>query len=291
MANDNGNSEWFRSTDDTRSGVALLSHDVVGGVLKPIEYSAINGRAIFEGDIMISTVDEMETLVSRIQTPIENIPVSGIPVRDLALAGPEPMPAAIGISSINGKFRWKDGIVPYEVDAGLPDPTRVEKAIAHWKSKTPFKFEKRDPTKANHKNYLRFEAQDGCWSQVGMRGGKQVISLHEDCGLGAAIHEIGHAIGLWHEQSREDRAKYIRIRWENIKTNREHNFNQHIVDGDDLGVYDYESIMHYSSMAFSKNQQVTIETLKPGGDKIGQREGLSAGDVSGVKAMYPTLAW
>ena len=48
------------------------------------------------------------------------------------------MPAAVsGISSVDGKFRWKNGIVPFEVDADLPDPKRVADAIAHWRSKAP----------------------------------------------------------------------------------------------------------------------------------------------------------
>jgi hypothetical protein len=97
---------------------------------------------------------------------------------------------------------------------------------------------------------------------------------------------MGHAVGLWHEQSREDRDKYVKILWENMDSSKSYNFSQMIFNGDDISVYDYGSVMHYPATAFSKNGKYTIETI-PAGIAIGQRSALSARDIAAVRAMYP----
>ena len=59
-----------------------------------------------------------------------------------------------------------------------------------------------------------------CFSGVGRTfwsDSPNVISLGYNCmTVGIIMHEILHALGFWHEQSRTDRDNYVEILWENI---------------------------------------------------------------------------
>lgn len=71
---------------------------------------------------------------------------------------------------------------------------------------------------------------------------------------GVIIHELMHSVGFFHEQSRTDRDQYIEIRWENVESGMEYNFEKFSANEiDPLNTqYDYGSIMHYGQDAFSK---------------------------------------
>ncbi len=267
-----------KSSDDSGVGEQrtgpIAGTAIIGGATfdrKAVQYAEIDGLAVFEGDIVLGSVEEFEQ-------------------QGMRLAGGEggPVLASIGISG--PQFRWPNGVVPYEIDPSMPNQQRVTDAIAHWEAVTPLRFPLR--SSGSFDDWIRFQGGSGCSSQVGRRGNQQVITLGGGCTTGNAIHEIGHAVGLWHEQSREDRDTFIRIVWENIDPAFQHNFLQHISDGDDLGAYDYGSIMHYPPNAFSMNGQDTIIPLQALGPGVvmGQRDGLSPGDIAGVLAMYPNLA-
>jgi len=258
---------------EQRSG-PIAGTALVGGTTfrrKALQFADVDGVAIFEGDIVLGSTEQMRSADAGFGGPLESVGI---------------------IPGANNQNRWPNGRVPYEIDAAMANQQRITDAIAHWEQNTPIRFTLRDAANASQfPDFVHFQDGGGCSSMVGRRGGQQPITLGGGCGTGNAIHEIGHTVGLWHEQSREDRDSFVRIEWVNIDPALSHNFDQHISDGDDLGAYDFGSIMHYPPTAFSVNGQPTIVPLQqvPPGVTMGQRNGLSAGDIAGVLAMYPQL--
>ncbi|WP_205525542.1 M12 family metallopeptidase [Pyxidicoccus trucidator] len=240
------------------------------GKLVPVKYAEVDGLAILEGDMVLGTVEEMEARARAVEAR-GGLDVPGVQAQGVAITG--------------ANFRWPDSQVPYSIDPALPNQARITNAINHWQQRTHLRFVQRTVLNAAlYPNYIHFQSGNGCSANVGRIGGQQGVWMGDGCSTGNIIHEIGHALGLWHEQSREDRNAYVRIRYENILAGQAHNFDQQIANGDDIFAYDYGSIMHYPRTAFSSNGQPTVETL--GGQAIGQRDALSITDAASVARLY-----
>lgn len=193
---------------------------------------------------------------------------------------------AVVIPEISGT-RWPKGVVAFAIDEVMPATNRenIYRAMLEIAYHAPLHFVEITKTRP-FDDFLYFTPADTiCSSPVGRQGGKQVIKLAPRCEKGSTMHEILHSLGFWHEQSRADRDSYVRIAWDNIRDNKQYNFNQHLNDGEDIKSYDYQSIMHYGTKAFSKNGRDTIIPLDSNA-KIGQRESLSQLDISALNALY-----
>lgn len=84
-----------------------------------------------------------------------------------------------------------------------------------YHDRTCIRFE---PKNTSDYDFIYLYPGSGCASQVGRAGGMQYVSLGVGClYVGIAQHELMHATGFWHEQSRADRDKYVQIRWDNIE--------------------------------------------------------------------------
>lgn len=241
----------------------LISGETFGP--REVTVSVRGGRAYFEGDIDLGPIEEL---------------------RAAAAAGADGPEGAVVVTGAG--VRWPDGVVPYVIDSSLTSSTTVPAAIRHWNERTPVRLVPRDARR--HPDYVRFTVSTdpgvGGSSPVGHGRGERRISINPSgSNTGTVIHEIGHSVGLWHEQSREDRDAYVTVHLENVQPGREGNFNQHISDGDDVGPYDYGSIMHYPADAFTNGHGDTIVPRRPG-VTIGQRTTLSRGDVEAAYAMY-----
>lgn len=116
------------------------------------------------------------------------------------------------------------------------------------------------------------------------------VNLYNYTHVGITMHEVLHSLGVMHEQCRPDRDQYIIVDTSRVTDGAEHNFNKY-TNYAGHGPFDFNSIMIYSSGDFAKNAALPPMTKLDGTTFTKQRNGLSPGDVNGLKSLYfPTVA-
>ena len=161
-------------------------------------------------------------------------------------------------------FRWSNRQIHYAFDSSVSSglQANIRTAMNTIEQQTCLRFFHH----SNQRDYIWFTSfcHDGCSSHIGRKGGYQEITLGPGCNnVGTIIHEIGHALGLWHEQSRPDRDRYIQVLYDNIEPDKKFNFekrNSYEIDYHGTA-YDYSSVMHYRRNAFSRNTLDTIVVI------------------------------
>lgn len=101
------------------------------------------------------------------------------------------------------------------------------------------------------------------------------------------MHELGHALGFYHEHQRPDRDEYISVLLENVQTKHRGKFEKRM-DVSSLGSsYDYGSIMHFGLSDYSVNPNLqTLRPLSVFDGLIGQRKRLSVSDQEQINDVY-----
>ncbi|XP_035275550.1 high choriolytic enzyme 2-like isoform X1 [Anguilla anguilla] len=183
--------------------------------------------------------------------------------------------------------KYSDGIVyvPYVIanQYSSRELSIIERGLESFASSTCIRFIRR----TNQRDYVYIQSQNGCYSYVGRLGNGQVVSLSRQGCIyhGTVQHELLHALGFNHEQTRSDRDNHIRVLLQNVVSGMEHNFNR--IDTNNLATpYDYNSVMQYHRYAFSKNNQPTMVPIPNNNVEIGAATQMSYNDILRINRLY-----
>jgi hypothetical protein len=232
-----------------------------------VTYQIIKGRMITEGDIALDHI-------------AQKLPENGI----------HP-----GATLDYLQYLWpKVGSVyqiAYTIDPASGDVSNINSAISAYNS--IFSGIIQWVPQTSETDYVDFDLNPSDTSGVGNSyigrvGGEQLIWGSGSCTVPTLLHEMGHATGMWHEQSRPDRNNYVTVLFANMINAEDTNSAQQFDDMQAPTLYDWSSLMHYSAWQFTKNGAPTLESI-PAGMPLTNNVGYSAGDIDAIKRLYQAV--
>ena len=256
-----------------------------------ISCQKINGRLIFQGDIIVGNY----AMGTRAAAFVEEVP---------EVAEPQ---------------LWTEGKIYYIIEEKADNQFRkaVSDAMSHISSNTNIKFIELKTSAARinweKKCFINFitgnsnSSYGGMLSyefkqKYGIEGSGQNLTI-ESKKSGIVIHELGHALGLMHEHSRWDRDIYVKIIEENIDmtlfNNDTYSVKLNISAKFQMGYqseFDFGSIMMYGPRQVGKYPKTplnfrrleVIQKIDIDGTSSykSQRDSLSEKDIEVINKMY-----
>ena len=167
------------------------------------------------------------------------------------------------------------------INAAITEANRALAGVLQWVPRTA------------QSDYVSFNlaapsSGGACSSSVGRVGGRQLIQGDPECAVSTLVHEMGHAMGLWHVQQDADAGAFVDIKLDRMEPSRRGNSQPRFSTRTFAG-YDYGSIMHYVRGEFAGYpDRITLET-RPAGMDLAGGSTYSAGDLDGLFRLYGTV--
>ncbi|XP_055086029.1 hatching enzyme 1.2-like [Periophthalmus magnuspinnatus] len=186
--------------------------------------------------------------------------------------------------------KWTDGkvYIPYLIANHFSSRQKaiITRGLESFSSVSCIRFR---PKRSSDRDWISIESsRQGCWSIIGRRGGKQLLSLSIQGGClyhNTVQHELLHALGFNHEQTRSDRDNHIRVLLENVQSGQEYNFRK-IATLNQGSPYDYGSVMQYHKTVFSKNGRPTLVAWPDSSVTFGTARQMSSSDIKRLNLLY-----